>query len=122
MILDFIINLIVTIIVRTFEYIISMECLQYLGRQGIAMQVNEKEQSNFIQLLRLRSRDKSKNSGVATKIPEKQPKAFPTQCHCHSLSLMVKDSTKEPKLLSDVINLKIFCRESSRLPSSSTKR
>ena len=43
----------------------------------------------------------SKNSGVATKIQEKQPKAFPTHCHYYSSSLSVKDSTEEWKLLSD---------------------
>ena len=30
--------------------------------------------------------------GVATKIQEKQPKAFPTHYHCYSLKLVVKDS------------------------------
>ena len=62
------------------------------------------------------------NSGVAAKIQKKQPKAFQSHCHCHSLSLIVKDSTKEWKLLSETINLKIFYRESSRLPSNNTKR
>ena len=33
--------------------------------------------------------------GVATKIQEKQPKAFPTRYHCHALKLVVKDSTKD---------------------------
>ena len=40
------------------KYLIKVvECLQYLGRQGIGMPVNDEERSNFIQLLRLRSKD-----------------------------------------------------------------
>ena len=46
-----------------------------------------------------------KNSGVATKIQEKQPEAFPTHCHCHSSNLSLKDSTKELKLLSDAMDI-----------------
>ena len=45
-----------------------------------------------------------KNSDVATKIQEKHLKAFPTHCHRHFLSLGVKNSTKESKLLSLAID------------------
>lgn len=34
-----------------------IECLQFLGRQGIAFQGNTDEESNFVQLLRLRCKD-----------------------------------------------------------------
>ena len=34
-----------------------IECLQFLGRQGIAFQGNTNEESNFVQLLRLRCKD-----------------------------------------------------------------
>ena len=32
-------------------------------------------------------------------------KAFPTHCHCYSLNLNVKDSSKEPKLLLRAIDI-----------------
>ena len=41
-------------------------------------------------------------TGVAKRIQDLQPKAYPTHCHAHSLSLSVKDTTKNCKLLSDV--------------------
>ena len=44
-----------------------------------------------------------KNSRVAKRIQEIQPKAFDTHYHCHSLSLSVKDSTKKSPLLYTVI-------------------
>ena len=40
-----------------------------------------------------------KTSGVARRIQEIQPKAFDTHCRCHSLSLSIKDSTKNCPLL-----------------------
>ena len=40
-------------------------------------------------------------TGVAKRIQDLQPKAYPTHCHGHSLSLSVKDTTKNWKLLSD---------------------
>ena len=41
-------------------------------------------------------------TGVAKRIlQDLQPKAYPTHCHVHSLSLRVKDTTKNCKLLSD---------------------
>ena len=43
-------------------------------------------------------------SGVAKHIQECQPKAHPTHCHGHSLSLGVKDATKNCKILSDAMS------------------
>ena len=43
-------------------------------------------------------------SGVAKRIQDLQPKAYPTHCHGHSLSLSVKDTTKNCKLLSDTMD------------------
>ena len=40
-------------------------------------------------------------TGVAKRIQDLQPKAYPTHYHGHSLSLSVKDTTKNCKLLSD---------------------
>ena len=34
-------------------------------------------------------------TGVANRIQDLQPKAYPTHCHGHSLSLSVKDITKQ---------------------------
>jgi len=45
-----------------------------------------------------------KKSGVAKQIQDIQPKAFPTHCHAHSLSLGVKDTVKACKILSDTMN------------------
>ena len=45
-----------------------------------------------------------KKSGVAKQILDIQPKAFATHCHYHSLSLSVKETTKESKILSDTID------------------
>ena len=45
-----------------------------------------------------------KKSGVAKQILDIQPKAFATHCHCHSLNLPVKETTKESKILSDTID------------------
>ena len=42
-------------------------------------------------------------SGVAKQIADVQPKALATHCHGHSLSLSVKDVTKQCKLLDDVM-------------------
>lgn len=44
-----------------------------------------------------------KKSGVAQQIKSLQPKAVETHCHGHSLSLSVKDATRESRLLSDVM-------------------
>lgn len=44
-----------------------------------------------------------KKSGIAAKISEMEPKALVTYCHSHSLNLRVKATTKECKLLRDVI-------------------
>ena len=41
---------------------------------------------------------------VAKRIRDLQPKAYPTHCHGHSLSLSVKDTTKNCKLLSDTMD------------------
>ena len=41
--------------------------------------------------------------GVVKRIQDLQPKAYPTHCHGHSLSLSVKDTTKNRKLLSDTM-------------------
>ena len=46
-----------------------------------------------------------KNSGVATRIQSIQPKAHITHCHCYSLSLSLKDTTKESKLLADTMDV-----------------
>ena len=46
-------------------------------------------------------------TGVAKRIQELQPKAYPTHCHGHSLSLSgvsVKDTTENCKLLSDTMD------------------
>ena len=45
-----------------------------------------------------------KKSGVAKQIFEMQPKSYCSHCHCHSLSLSVKDLTKQSKLLSDTMD------------------
>ena len=45
-----------------------------------------------------------KKSGVAKQIRDIQPKAFATHCYCHSLSLSVKEATKESKMLSDTMD------------------
>ena len=45
-----------------------------------------------------------KKSGVAKRIQECQPKAYPTHCFGHSLNLSVKDATKSCKVLSDSMN------------------
>ena len=39
-------------------FIKVIECLQYLARQGQAMQGDTDDESNFIQLLKLRGKDK----------------------------------------------------------------
>ena len=44
-----------------------------------------------------------KSSGVATQIFGEQPKAHYTHCHAHSLSLSVKDVTKNTKILQDTM-------------------
>ena len=46
----------------------------------------------------------SKKSGVAARILEEAPKALPTHCHAHSLSLSVKDVGKHVKLLLDTMS------------------
>ena len=43
-------------------------------------------------------------TGVAKRIQDLQPKAYPAHCHGHSLSLSVKDTTKNCKLLSDTMD------------------
>ena len=43
-------------------------------------------------------------TGVAKRIQDLQPKAYPTHCHGHSLSLSVKDTIKDCKLLSDTMD------------------
>ena len=43
-------------------------------------------------------------TGVAKRIQDLQPKAYPTHCHGHSLSLSVKDTTKACKFLSDTMD------------------
>ena len=43
-------------------------------------------------------------TGVAKRIQDLQPRAYPTHCHGHSLSLSVKDTTKNCKLLSDIMD------------------
>ena len=44
-----------------------------------------------------------KNSGVATKILNEVPKALPTHCHAHSLSLSIKNTCQNVKILNDVM-------------------
>ena len=44
-----------------------------------------------------------KSSGVATQIFVEQPKSHYTHCHAHSLSLSVKDVTKNTKILQDTM-------------------
>ena len=44
-----------------------------------------------------------KRSSVAKQILETQPKAFVTHHHCHSLSLFIKEMTKESKILSNAM-------------------
>ena len=43
-------------------------------------------------------------TGVAKRIQDLQPKAYPTHCHRHSLSLSVKDTTNNCKLLSNTMD------------------
>ena len=43
-------------------------------------------------------------TSAAKRIQDLQPKAYPTHCHGHSLSLSVKDITKNCKLLSDTMD------------------
>ena len=43
-------------------------------------------------------------TGVAKRIQDLQPKAYPSHCHGHSLSLSVKDATKNCKLLSHTMD------------------
>ena len=45
-----------------------------------------------------------KKSGVAKQILDIQPKVFATHCYCHSLSLSVKEATKESNILSNTID------------------
>ena len=45
-----------------------------------------------------------KKSGVATQIAKEQPKAIPTHCHGHSLSLAVKDLTSSCNVLSNTMD------------------
>ncbi|KAK2550816.1 Zinc finger MYM-type protein 1 [Acropora cervicornis] len=80
-----------------------IECLQYLARQAMPMQGDTDEESNFIQLLKLRGKDQPVLlkwlERKDDKIQDVQPKAHPTHCHGHSLSLSVKDTVKNCKLL-----------------------
>ena len=46
-----------------------------------------------------------KKSGVAKQILDIQPKAVVTHCHCHSLNLSVKETTKQSKLLTDAMGV-----------------
>ena len=46
-----------------------------------------------------------KSSGVAAQIFGQQPKAHYTHCHAHSLLLLVKDVTKNTKILQDTMGL-----------------
>lgn len=46
-------------------------------------------------------------SGVAKQICDIQPKAHATHCHAHSLSLCVKDTTSNSKVLSDAMYIAI---------------
>ena len=43
-------------------------------------------------------------TGVAKRIHYLQPKAYPIYCHGHSLSLSVKDTTKNCTLLSETMD------------------
>ena len=43
-------------------------------------------------------------TGVANRVQDLQPKAYPTHGHGHSLSLSIKDTTKNCKLLSDTMD------------------
>ena len=43
-------------------------------------------------------------TGVAKRNQDLQPKVYPTHCHGYSLSLSVKDTTKNCKLLSDTMD------------------
>ena len=43
-------------------------------------------------------------TGVVKGIQDLQPKAYPTHCHGHSLSLSIKNTTKNCKLLSDTMD------------------
>ena len=45
-----------------------------------------------------------RKSGVAKQIQDVEPKAHATHCHAHSLSLSVKDTTSNCKVLSDSMN------------------
>lgn len=60
-----------------------------------------------------------KKSGVAKRIEDIQPKAKPTHCHGHSLSLGVKDATKNCQMLSDTM---IKTNEIVKLVKFSPKR
>ena len=44
-------------------------------------------------------------SGIAKQIKDHQPKALETHCHGHSLSLSVKDMTKQCRLLNDIVGV-----------------
>lgn len=44
-----------------------------------------------------------KKSGVAAKILNEVPKALPTHCHAHSLSLSIKSTCQNVKILNDVM-------------------
>ena len=44
-----------------------------------------------------------KNSGVAAKILNEVPKALPTHCHAHSLSISIKITCQNVKILNDVM-------------------
>ena len=44
-----------------------------------------------------------KNSGVTKQILKEQPKALSTHCHGHSLSLSIKDTNKQCRILNDVM-------------------
>ena len=44
-----------------------------------------------------------KSSSVTTEILTEQPKANDTHCHAHSLSFLVKDITKNTKILQDTM-------------------
>lgn len=60
-----------------------------------------------------------KKSGVAKRIQDEQPKAHVTHCHCHSLSLGVKDTIKGSKILNDEMDTS---REIVKLIKLSPKR
>ena len=44
--------------------------------------------------------------GVDKRIPDIQLRAYPTDCHGYSLSLSVKDSTTNCKIISNTFNIK----------------